>query len=137
MRGREPFRDLADQPKRPSLGQLCFAAQDGREIVALDVLHRDVRDAVDLAHVVNAHDVLVRDLAGEEKLVYETFLGFDRDGATLRVGTNDLQRHRDAEFPIPRLIHRAHAADAEQPDDVVTRSEGLPYLERSARLPRL
>ena len=41
------------------------------EIGAVDVRHRDVLDAVDLAEVVNADDVLVRDLAREQQLALE------------------------------------------------------------------
>ena len=44
----------------------------------VDVRHRDVLDAVDLAEVVNADDVLVRDLAGEQQLALEAPLDFGR-----------------------------------------------------------
>ena len=36
---------------------------------------------------------------------------------------DDLQRDRDAELVIPRVIDRAHAADPEHLDDVVARPE--------------
>ena len=45
-----------------------------RQVRALDVRHRDVLDAVDLADVVNADDVLVGDLAGEQQLALEPSL---------------------------------------------------------------
>ena len=49
----------------------ALLAQDRRQVAALDVRHRDVLDAVDLAEVVNADDVLVRDLTREEQLLLE------------------------------------------------------------------
>ena len=54
--------------------QPAVALQDRREVRSLHVRHRDVRDAVDLAEVVNADDVLVRDLAGEQELALEAAL---------------------------------------------------------------
>ena len=44
---------------------------------------------------------------------------------------DDLQRDGDAELVIPRLVDRAHAADAEQPDDVVAGTERLAGGERA------
>jgi hypothetical protein len=81
---------------------------------------------------VNADDVLVRDLPGEEQLLFEALLGLRRDLAALRVGANDLQRNGDLQFRVPRLVHRAHAADTEHFDDVIPRAERLADLERSA-----
>ena len=42
--------------------QLALLLDHRGEVVALDVRHRDVLDAVDLAEIVNANDVLVRHL---------------------------------------------------------------------------
>ena len=44
------------------------------------------------------------------------------------VRPDHLDGDRDFELLVPRLIDRAHAADAEQPDDVVARSEVLSDL---------
>ena len=46
-------------------------------------------------------------------------------------GTDDLQRHGDAERVVPSLIDGAHAAHAEQPDDVIARAERRADAERS------
>ena len=54
--------------------QPAFLLQQRREVRALDVRHRDVRDAVDLAEIVDADDVLVRDLAREQQLALEPAL---------------------------------------------------------------
>ena len=62
-------------------GQPAFRLQHGRQIGAVDVRHRDVLDAVDLAEIVNADDVLVGDLAGEQQLALESSFDFGRRGS--------------------------------------------------------
>ena len=47
-----------------------------------------------------------------------------------------LERDGDAELRVPRLIHRAHAADAEQPDDVVAGAELLTGFQGPAVIRR-
>ena len=59
---------LACEMDRARHRQLAVAPQHRREVCALDVRHRDVLDAVDLAEVVDADDVLVGDLARENQL---------------------------------------------------------------------
>jgi len=54
--------------------------------------------------------------------------------AFLRIGADHLQRDRDAELGIPRLVDGAHAADAEQLDDVIPRTKRLPDLQRTGCL---
>ena len=75
--------------------------------------------------IVNADHVLVRDLAGEEQLVLEALFRSRQRRAAPAVRANHLQRDRDAELRIPGLIDGAHAADAEDPDDVIARAERL------------
>ena len=58
--------------------QLALALQNRGEVRAVDVRHRDVLDAVDLAEIVNADDVLVRDLARQQQLALEAPLDFGR-----------------------------------------------------------
>ena len=53
-------------------------------------------------------------------------------GSAAHFGPDDLDRDRDTELGVPRLIDGAHAADAEQPDDVVPRTESLSRVERPA-----
>ena len=48
-----------------------------------------------------------------------------------RLGPNDLHRDRDLELLVPRLIDGAHAADAEQLDDVISRAETLTDTQRT------
>ena len=54
-----------------------------------------------------------------------------RVGIGHHLRANHLDRDRDAELRIPGLIDGAHAADAEQPDDVIARTERLADGERS------
>ena len=100
-------------------GSLPSRRSDRREIVALDVRHRDVLGAVDLAEVVNADDVLVGDLTGQQQLALESPLDLRSGAADPRSPRTDhLDRHGDAQLLVPRLVDDAHAADAEQTDDV-------------------
>ena len=95
--------------------------------------HRDVLDALDLAEIVNADDVLVGHLTGQEQLPFEPALDFRRRrGIRHDLRTNDFDRDGDAELGIPRLVDRAHAADAEHADDVVARAETFARLEHAA-----
>ena len=80
----------------------------------------------------NPDDVLVRDLAGQQQLALEA--AFDLRGSDRILGDfrpNDLDRYRHAQFGVPGLIDRAHAANAKDPDDVVSRSERLTDFQRS------
>ena len=113
-------------------GQLTLFLQDRREIAALDVGHRQVLDAVDLAEIVDADDVLVRDLTGEQQLAFEPLLEIPRHRrirGDLR--TDHFQRDRDSQRVVPRLIHGAHAADTEQTNQVIARPEGRTGRERA------
>src|SRR2546427_945509 len=121
-----PLDALADKFQPARYLQLALLPQHRREIGALDVWHRDVLHAFDVAEIVNADDVLVRDLAREQQLLLELPLDLRRrvrvDGG---VGADQLQGDRDAELRVPGVVDRAHAADPEQPDDVITGAEYL------------
>ena len=123
---RQPRRHAAGDDHHPRHRQLALALQDGRQVLAVDERHRDVLEAVDLADVVDADDVLVRDLAGEQQLLLEPLL--EHPGG-LRVGghfgADGLERHRNAELGVPGLVHGAHAARAQQLDDVIALAEIL------------
>ena len=99
--------------------------------MALDVRHGDVLDAVELADVVDAHDVLVRHLAREQELLLEAPFEhpaprLDR-AADLRmtfIATATFNSESHAWYTAP-------AADAEHLDDVISRSESLPDTQRT------
>ena len=103
--------------------------QDRGELDPVDVGHRDVLDAADLPHVVDAHDVGVGDLPGEQELALEALLEVARQ---LRIGgdlgAHDLDRDPDPELLVPGAVDGAHPAEAEELDDVVP-PELLPDLQ--------
>ena len=95
--GLQPAHDRPRDAQHAQNRQLAVAREDRREIVPLDVWHRDVLDAVNLAEVVDADDVLVRDLARQQQLALEAALQVTRGlwiGSDLR--PHDLERDRDA-----------------------------------------
>ena len=113
----------------PAASSRCLRMR--RQVRAVDVRHRDVLDAVDLAKVVNPDDVLVGDLAREQQLALEAALDIPRGDRIGRdLGADHLHRDRHAQFRIPRLIDGAHAADAEHFDDVIAGPKCLPNRER-------
>ena len=137
VRGREALGDLLRDLDHPIGRQDLGPAKNLRQRLALDERHRQVLDAVDLAEVVDADDVLVRDLAGQHQLALESQLEiFRRGGVRLREGSNHLDRNRHAELVIECLVHGAHAAGAEQFQDRVARSDLLPRRERPIPRPR-
>jgi len=132
VRGGEALRDLLRDSDHPIERQRVVFTKNLRKGLAFDKRHRQVLDAVDLAEVVNADDVLVRDLAGQHQLALEARLELLRRGRVrLRRRADHLDRHGDAELVIEGLIHGAHAARAEQLQDRVARRDLLPGLERA------
>jgi hypothetical protein len=120
VRGDKSESDCLRDRQRARQRNASFFSENGREILAFDVRHRDVLDAVDFSKVVNSDDVLVRDLPGEEQLTLETPLQVL--GVRLVVGnlrSNHLQCDRDAKLGVPRFVDGAHAAEAKQSGDAI------------------
>ncbi len=124
VRGAQAGHHLARKRQGSSDGQLPFGREQTRQIGAVHERHRDVLDAVDLAEVVNADDVGVRDLAREHQLALEAALELLRR-QRVRVRLDHLQRQRQRQLRIPDVVDRAHPADAEQADDLIALTEGL------------
>ena len=130
--GREARRHLPGNRDGAILGEPAFFLEQRRQVRSLHVRHRDVRDAVDLAEIVDANHVLVRDLAREEKLALEAALeGLGGLGVVGVWRPDDLHGDRDLEHLVPGLIDRAHPAGAEQPDDVIAGAEIVADDERT------
>ena len=68
---RHAVGNLPRQRERLRHGQLADTLDDGRERLAGHVAHRDVLEPAELAKVVDAHDVLVRDLPRQQQLALE------------------------------------------------------------------
>ena len=100
--------------------QRAALPDEGREVLALDELHRDELDALGQAEVVDPDHVAVGDLAGEDDLLLEArqhlLVG-------LELGPDHLQRHVPLELEVARLVDRAHAADADPLLDPVAAAE--------------
>ena len=118
--GLEGAADLADEGDGLLLGEAAFLADDGVEVASVDVLHGDELHAFGFAEVVDADDVFVGDLGGEEELLLEAL----DDGAVAgELGTDDLEADGAADLDVPGFVDGAHAADAEHLDDFVTVAE--------------
>ena len=120
--------DLAREPERACNWELPFLREQLGEVRAVDERHRDVLDAVDLAEIVNADDIDVRDLPRQHELALEAtleLLGRHRIG----IGLDDFERERQRQLRVPDVVHRTHAADAKETDDLITQAEGLPRYE--------
>ena len=105
------------------------AAQQRRQILAVDVFHREEAAAVGFAEVVEAADVLVRHLARRAQLVVE--LREVRRIAGDPFG-QELQRDRLIERQIVGAIDFAHAAAAEQRDQPIAAGDDRSRCEAAA-----
>ena len=130
VRGGEAGAELARDIDGFVLRNAADPAKQRREILAVDVLHREESAAVRFAEVVQPADVLVRHLPRDPQLVVELrerarFVG--RDG----VG-QEFQRDGLVERQVLGAIDFSHAAAAEQrhqaiaPGDNGSRSEAAP-----------
>src|ERR1035438_1962551 len=128
MGGVESAADLLNHRDRILGRELSFAAQDGAQILAVEVLHADEADALSLAQVENADHVLMRDVAGENELLLEAR---KNRGIRRQFRTDDLERDQAVELAVPSLVDGAHAALPENAKDLVA------FTEKHARLQRL
>ena len=76
-------------------GQSADAAQQGSEVLAIDVLHGEEMLAVHLADVVDATNIGMRDLAG---VAHFSMKSGESRGIFLERGGKKLQRYDIAEF---------------------------------------
>ncbi len=133
VRGREARAELPRDVERLVRRQPPDALQKGREILAVDVLHREVLLPVDLGDVVDAADVGVRNLPGDADLGVKAIEAILVRGQMPR---QELERHGLTELQIVRAVDLAHAAAAEQADDPVALGEDRAGRE-AARLDRV
>ena len=97
-------------------GQATDAAQQRRQVLPIHVFHRDVMLALELADVVNAADVGMRNLARNADLVQKP-LEQDTVGGQRR--RQEFQRDRLAQLQIGSAVDLAHPAPADERDDAV------------------
>jgi hypothetical protein len=97
------------------------AADEALEVLAGDVLHRDVDGQPFLAEVVHPADVAVSDLAGQLDLVAEALDDLEVRG-DLRL--EELEGHDLADLVVVGLIDGPHAALTDLLDDLEAAGEG-------------
>ena len=114
--GGDAGAQLARDLDRLVLRDAADAPEQRREVLAVDVLHRQEPAPVGVAEVVQAADVLVRHLARDAQLVVELRERRVVDGGAFR---QELQRDRLIEREVVGAIHLAHAAAAEQRHEAV------------------
>ena len=116
--GERPEDLLADLGDAP-LGERAGLAEHGREVLAGDVLHREVEapaGVVDLAEVEDPDRVRVGEARDDPRLVEEAV---DRAGLAGEVAPQDLEGERLAHPDVLGPVDRAHAALADERDEPV------------------
>ena len=120
VRGSETGTELTRRLDGLVRGQAADAAEQRREILAVDVLHRQEMLSVGLAQVINPADVRVRDLTRDANLVVEP--GQRRRLGRHRTG-QELERHRLRQLQVVGAVDLAHSAATEETDDPVAADE--------------
>ena len=115
VRARQRIRDLIRRLRRHGHGRHA-PAEHVVERLALDVLHRDVVDAVALADVVDDDNVGVIEARSEPGLALETG---EPLGVAAELGRQHLQRDGPIEPRIARAIDLAHAAASEDAGNLI------------------
>jgi len=93
------------QSERLVAGQPADAPQQRRQILTVDVLHRDEQMPVDFADVVQTAHVRMGDVAPDSHLVNELLLPLRESLA----GREELQRHRLSELQVVGAVDLTHA----------------------------
>ena len=129
VRRGEARAHLARDLDRLVLGKPPDAAQERGQILAVDVLHGEEVPPLDLADVVDAADVGVRDAARVAHLGVEAL-----DPGRLRgeLRRQELQRDGLAELQVVGAVDLAHAAAADEADDAVALGEDRPGSKAAA-----
>src|SRR5262245_22251064 len=93
-----------------------FLFDQALQVHALNEVHRDeLRPAV-LTDIENTDDVFVDDRLCKENFLLESF-ECRRSSRHLR--QDRLERHKTCELAVESLVHRSHAADAQEVHDVI------------------
>ena len=120
VRRGEARAELARDLERLVLRQPADPPEQRRQILAVDVLHREEVPAVHLADVVDAAHVRVRHLPRRPHLREEPIEQRPVRGEAVR---QELQRDRLAELQVVGAVDLAHPAAADQPDDPIALRE--------------
>ena len=112
--------------------ELLLFLNERAQIVTLDKLHGDELHSVGVAEIVDANDILVSDLMGEQEFLLESRQ--DRCiGGEFR--PDQFQSHGTVKFPVVGFVDGAHPALTQQLQDLVAATQHIADLEhRSANL---
>ena len=111
----------APERRRLERRQRAAAGDQVGERLAVDVLHRDVRDAVGLADVEDLDDVRVRQPRGDPPLAEEARAQVVVAGEILG---ETLERDVAAELDVAGEVDHGHRAVTERPLDLVPAGDG-------------
>ena len=120
MRRRESGAELPGDLDRLFLRKVANPAQEGRQVLAVDVLHRQEMLPVDFAGVVNPADVGVGDLARGPHLVEEAL---ETLGLRVESWRQELEGDRLPELEVVGPVDFPHAPPPQQADDAVAAGE--------------
>src|ERR1041385_7229372 len=114
---RQARAKLAGNFDRFILREPANAAEQGSQVLTVDVFHGEECLAVDLSHVINAADIGMRDAASDADFIAETFeQSFVACGG---IGQK-LQGDGLAQGEIVRTVNLSHSSSAQQRNDAVT-----------------
>ncbi len=102
-------RCLANRLARVRHVQAAMSFDDSPEVLAVDKIHHQIVDAVDLAGVVGSNDVGMVESADRPHLVLEA----PNADFVHVAGSQDFERDHLAEFDVAGLVNRSHAAIAQ------------------------
>ncbi len=118
--GFESPADLLHDFHRFRRRKLLFLPHEVVQVLTLDILHGDELHAFSLTQVVDPDHVLVGDLSSQQQFLLETV----DDGLTPgQLRPDYFQRHHPIQFAVSGLVHRAHAAFAQNLQDFVALAE--------------
>jgi len=129
MRRLQARAELPRDLDRFVFGQPSDASEQGCEIFAVDVLHRQEVPAVGLSDVMDATDVGVCDLERQARFGEETL---ELPGVALDVARQELQGNWLTELEVVSPVHLAHATSAQQTDHAVAARQNVPGQEATA-----
>src|SRR5271168_2689161 len=129
MRGSESGADLVRGFQSLVRRQAAYAAQQGRKVLTVDVLHGEKVFAIHLPDVVNPTDIRVRNLTGVTHLSMKPG---ESCGIILERGGKKLECHNIPKFEILSAIHFAHAAASQQSHNPIPLRENRTRRESPA-----
>ena len=122
----EGLADLLDDADSIVGWQLLSLMDEGAKVVAFDELHRDELHAVGITEVVDADDIAVRDLRGEDQLLLEAL---DYGGVAGEFAADGLEGDDAVQFEVTGLVDGSHATLAEKGEDFIALAEDVSGLK--------